>query len=88
MNSTPVHSFLRRESFQQIQSNGNENQKLYNTLILPLFDYCSSVWDSYGAGSKAYLDKLNSRAASIIEGRTVCTEELRFCTRLAQLTVS
>ena len=50
---------------------------LYNTLILPLFDYCSPVWDSCGAGSKAYLDKLNRRATSIIEGRTVCTKELR-----------
>ena len=47
---------------------------LYNTLALPLFDYCSPVWDSCGAGFKAYLDKLNRRAASIIEGRT---EELR-----------
>ena len=50
---------------------------LYNTLILPLFDYCSPVWDSCGAGSKAYIDKLRRRTASIIEGRTVCTEELR-----------
>ena len=37
-------------------------QMLYNTLVLPLFDYCSPAWDSSGIGSKAYLDKLNRRA--------------------------
>ena len=25
---------------------------LYNTTVLPLFDYCSSVWDSCGVGNK------------------------------------
>ena len=43
---------------------------LYNTTVLPLFDYCSSIWDSCGVGSKAYLDKLNRRATCIIEGRS------------------
>ena len=42
---------------------------LYNTVILPLFDYCSVVWDSCRAISKGYLDKLNGRAASIILNR-------------------
>ena len=46
-------------------------QMLYNTLVLPLFDYCSPVWDSCGIGSKPYLDKLNRRAARIIEGRSI-----------------
>ena len=50
---------------------------LYNTLVLPLFDYCSPVWDSCGVGSKAYLDKLNRRAACIIEGRSIGAEELK-----------
>ena len=36
---------------------------LYNTMVLPLFDYRAVVWDSCGQGSKPYLDKLNSRAA-------------------------
>jgi len=52
-------------------------QMLYNTLVLPLFDYCSPVWDSCGVGSKAYLDKLNRRAACIIEGRSIWAEELK-----------
>ena len=43
----------------------------YNAMILPLFDYCSVVWDSCGAISKGYLDKLNGRAASIILNRAV-----------------
>ena len=50
---------------------------LSNTIVLPLFDYCSPVWDSCGVGSKAYLDKLNRRAACIIEGRSIGAEELK-----------
>ena len=49
---------------------------LYN-IVLPLFDYCWSVWYSCGVGSKAYLDKLNRRAACIIEGRSIEAEELQ-----------
>ena len=52
-------------------------QMLCSTLVLPLFDYCSPVWDSCGVGSKAYPDKLNRRAACIIEGRSSRTEELK-----------
>ena len=36
---------------------------LYNTMVLPLFDYCTVVWDSCGQGSKSYLDKYNCCAA-------------------------
>ena len=45
-------------------------------MVLPLFDYCCIVWDSCDLGNKAYLDKLNRRAASIIEGRLVEYAEL------------
>ena len=44
---------------------------LYNAMILPLFDYCSAVWDGCGKTNRDYLDKLQTRAASIIEGRKV-----------------
>ena len=47
---------------------------LHNTIVLPLFDYCTSIWDSCGTGSKAYLDKLNCIIACIIEGRSVGAE--------------
>ena len=50
---------------------------LYNTLVLPLFDYCSPVWYSCGVGSKTYFDKLNRCAACIIEGRSIGVEELK-----------
>ena len=36
-------------------------------MVLPLFDYSAVVWESCGQGSKSYLDKLNRRAACIIE---------------------
>ena len=52
-------------------------QMLYNTIVLPLFDYCSPVWNSCGVGSKAYLDKLNRQAACIIEGRSIGADEFK-----------
>ena len=50
---------------------------LYPLSQFCLFNYCSPVWDSCGVGSKAYLDKLNRRAACIIEGRGIGAEELK-----------
>ena len=50
---------------------------LCSTIVLPLFDYCSSVWDSCGSGSNVYLDKLNRRAACIIEGRPIVADDLK-----------
>ena len=35
----------------------------------------SPVWGSCGVESKAYLDKLNGRAACIIEGRSIGAED-------------
>ena len=52
-------------------------QMFCNTLVLPLLDYCSPVWDSCGVGRKAYLDKVNRRATCIIEGRSIGAEELK-----------
>ena len=52
-------------------------QMLYNTLVLPLFDFCSPIWDSCGVGSKAYLDKLNRLAACIIKGLFDGAKELK-----------
>ena len=50
---------------------------LYNTMVVPLFDYCSSVWDCYGVGSKSYLDKLNGIAVRFIEGRSIMADDLK-----------
>ena len=44
---------------------------LYDSMILPLFDYCVAVWDGCGKTNRDYLDKLQRRAASIIEKRRV-----------------
>ena len=49
---------------------------MYSTMVLPLFEYSAVVWDSCGQGSKSYLDELNRRAACIIEGRAVKSDEL------------
>jgi len=37
-------------------------------MILPLFDYSAVSWDYSGKTNRYYLDKLQRRAASIIEG--------------------
>jgi hypothetical protein len=44
---------------------------LYNAMIFPLFDYSSSIWDSCGETNFDFLDKLQRRAASIIEGSRI-----------------
>ena len=41
---------------------------IYKSLILPHFDYCSSVWGSIGKGLALKLQKLQNRAARIITG--------------------
>ena len=43
----------------------------YDSMVLPLFDYCSAVWGGCGQTSREYLDRLQRRAVSIIEGRKV-----------------
>ena len=40
----------------------------YKSLILPHFDYCSSVWGNLGKGLAQKLQKLQNRAARIITG--------------------
>ena len=64
-------------SSAQVSSQTNLSNALQYYIVLPLFNYCSSVWYSCGIGSKAYLDKLNRRAACIIEGRSIEAEELQ-----------
>ena len=49
---------------------------LYNSTVLPIFDYCSCVWDGCSKSKKEYLDRLQRRAAAIIEGRKVSQNEL------------
>ena len=41
---------------------------LFDAMILPLYDYCSAVWDNCGKVNKRYLDKLQCCAARVIEG--------------------
>lgn len=44
---------------------------LYNAMVLPLFDYCSIVWDSCGKTNQEFLNRLQRRAVSIIEHRKI-----------------
>ena len=44
---------------------------LCNAMVLPIFDYCATIWDSCGRTNRDYLDKLHRRATSIIEGNKV-----------------
>ena len=50
---------------------------LYESMVLPLFDYCSAVWGGCGQTNRSYLDRLQRRAVSIIESRTVQQSEVR-----------
>ena len=43
-------------------------QILYNTLILPYFDYCCLVWNNCSTTLKTSLQKLQNRAARVITG--------------------
>ena len=49
---------------------------LYNSMVLPIFDYCFCVWDGCSQSKKEYLNRLQRRAAAIIEGRKVSQNEL------------
>ena len=47
----------------------NESRKrLYKTLVLPHFDYCSLVWDNCSNNLKDRLQKLQNKACRIITG--------------------
>ena len=39
---------------------------IYNAIVRPYFDYCSEVWDVFGAAQSKRLQKLQNRAARII----------------------
>ena len=39
---------------------------LYNTIVLPHFDYCSSLWGNFGIVLRDKIQKLQNRAARII----------------------
>ena len=43
-------------------------QNLYNSLVLPYFDYCSPLWDNCGSMLKEKLQKLQNWAARIMTG--------------------
>ena len=51
---------------------------LYNAMILPVFDYCDVVWDSCSKADREYLEKLQGRASSIIEGYTVSQLQISY----------
>ena len=44
-------------------------RQIYQALILPLFDYCSPVWDELSVTLSDKLQKLQNRAARVITGR-------------------
>ena len=49
---------------------------MYNAMILPLFYYCCVIWDGCGKTNQQYLEKLQRRAAGIIEGHRVNQTDL------------
>ena len=43
---------------------------MYNTLVLPYFTYCSTVWNDDSSTMLSKLSKLQRRAARVITGQT------------------
>ena len=43
-------------------------QNLYNSLVLPYFDYCSPLWDNCGSLQKEKKQKFQHRAARVMIG--------------------
>ena len=43
---------------------------IYNALVQPYFDYCSTLWDNCGGGRKNKLQRLQNRAARVITEST------------------
>ena len=75
-----LHSDEEKGLFKQYHSINIEklHSLLYNTLVMPLFDYCRLSATVVGLGAKPiYLDKLNRLATCIIEGRSIGAEELK-----------
>ena len=55
---------------------------IYNSIILPYFDYCSPLWDKCGSLLKDKLLKLQNRAARVISGefyQTRSSDILQLC---------
>ena len=46
---------------------------LYNSLVLPYFDYCSPLWDNCGSLLKEKIQKLQNRAARVMTGANYVT---------------
>ena len=52
---------------------------IHNSLILPLFDYCDTVWDTISSSLATRLQKLNNRAGRVISelGYEIRSSEIR-----------
>ena len=53
-------------------------QILYNTLILPYFDYCCLVWNNCSITLKTSLQKLLNRAARVIKGIVMISDQNKY----------
>ena len=51
-------------------------ERMYTSFILPLLEYCDSVWDNASSDSKKKLDAIHIEAGRIISGATkLCSIE-------------
>ena len=46
---------------------------VYNGLVMPYFDYCSPLWDTYSKEMQDKLQKYHNRAAGVISGASYKT---------------
>ena len=58
----------------------NTANTIYKSFILPVLDYCDTVWNCCGRGNADLLEKLQRRAARIIMRKTSSNEALKSLT--------
>ena len=62
--------------------------KIYNSIVKPHFDYCSVVWDSIDMSLADQLQKLQNRAACIINGTPYTVHTCEIFSKLGWITLA
>ena len=66
--SKAIRVIRRAKKYVQIKQDALK--VMYNSLVLPYFDYCSLVWNNCSQTLKTKVQRLQNRAARVITGDT------------------